>query len=181
MRLGKLAMAVLAAGVLAGCGDNPSPKATRPPADGDAWVVVEPGRPTPSAGPRRGSPRPPLPPVSYLPTGPAACAMAWPQDDLVLIPLIVTPVAGGFRVEWPASYGPTYRLMAVHQDLVAGAQPVPPWQTAKARGNCSVTATITGLTSGEPYIVFLDAPETPRDLDGSRSLYSGRSRIVKPL
>jgi hypothetical protein len=46
---------------------------------------------------------------------------------------------------------------------------------------CTTTATITGLTSGAAYIIWLDAPDTPRRADGSRSLYSGKSGVVKPL
>jgi len=44
-----------------------------------------------------------------------------------------------------------------------------------------VSTTLTGLTSGAPYIIWLDAPGTPRRADGSRSLYSGKSGVVKPL
>jgi hypothetical protein len=64
---------------------------------------------------------------------------------------------------------------------VTGAQPEPTWQDVKAGANCTVTATITGLISGDPYIVWLDAPNSPRKVDGSRSLYSGKSGVVKPL
>jgi hypothetical protein len=93
----------------------------------------------------------------------------------------VTPIAGGFKVDWPAAYGKTYRLTAVHQGLVVGAQPEPTWQTVPAGANCTVSATITGLVSGDPYIVWLDAPDTPRRVDGSRSLRTGRSAVVRPL
>jgi hypothetical protein len=43
-----------------------------------------------------------------------------------------------------------------------------------------VSATITGLTSGAAYIVWLDAPNTGRERDGTRHLYSGRSGVVYP-
>jgi hypothetical protein len=184
MRLGWLVVAAFAAGTLTGCGaGSPAPEASaEPQAAEKPWVVVEPGNPSASATVKKGgSPRPGLPPVSYLPTASAGCTVPWPQDDRVLIPMVVTPIAGGFKVQWPASYGQTYRLTAVHQGLVAGAQPEPTWQTVQAGTNCTVSATITGLISGDPYIVWLDAPTTPRHLDGSRSLYSGKTGVVHPL
>ncbi|GIE98344.1 hypothetical protein [Paractinoplanes rishiriensis] len=189
MRLGKVAVAALAAGVLAGCGSTAADTSGKGGGEtaekdqgGKPWVLVEPGKPTaaPGVSPRY-APRSGLPPVSYLPTESAGCTIAWPQEGIVLIPMIVTPVARGFRVEWPASYGTTYRLTAVHQDLVTGAQPEPTWQNVTAGANCTVTATITGLISGDPYIVWLDAPNSPRKLDGTSSLRSGKSGVVKPL
>jgi len=184
MRVGKLVLLLGAIGALAGCGGNPTPaaSATTATAAGKPWVVVDTGSPTPSPRPSyAGTPRPPLPSVSFLPTSSAACTIGWPDSGLVLIPMNVTPVAGGFKVEWPAAYGPTYRLTAVHQTLVAGAQPTPSWQTVPRGTGCTVSATITGLISGDPYIIWLDAPDTPRAADGSRSLYSGKTGVVKPL
>jgi hypothetical protein len=181
-RAGKLLLVTGAIGALAGCGGNPAPteSATPAAADDKPWVVVQTGSATPSPRPSNaGTPRPPLPPVSYLPTD-SACTIGWPDSGQVLIPMNVTPVAGGFRVEWPSAYGPTYRLTAVHQPLVAGAQPTPSWQTVQAGAGCTVSATITGLISGDPYIIWLDAPDTPRGPDGSRSLYSGKTGVVKP-
>ena len=32
------------------------------------------------------------------------------------------------------------------------------WQTVNAGSGCTVSTTITGLTSGAPYIIWLDAP-----------------------
>ena len=71
-------------------------------------------------------------------------------------------------------------MTAVPQELVTGAQPEPTWQTVTTGGECTAGATISGLKSGAPYIVWLDAPDTPRGLDNSRGLYSGRSGVVKP-
>ena len=72
------------------------------------------------------------------------------------------------------------RLTAVPQDLVNGEQPGPAWQTIKTGAECEVTAKIGGLTRGRAYIVWLDAPNTPRRLDGSRSLYSGKTKVLIP-
>ena len=184
MRLGKVAFVLAALPVvLGGCGGGgtPGPTASAAGNGEEPWVVVATGSATP--GPVRSRPgarRPPLPPVSFLPTD-SACRIGWPDTGLVLIPMIVTPRVAALKVEWPAAYGPVYRITAVPQKLVTGSQPAPRWQTVRAGAGCTVTATITGLTSGAPYIVWLDAPETPRRLDGSRSLYSGKSAVVKPL
>jgi hypothetical protein len=183
-RIGKfalgLAVAALAVGGCSGAAKptaSPSPTPTSGP-----WVLFASGSPTTTPGTNSTfSPKSVLPPVSFLPTSPG-CATAWPDDvGMVLIPIVVTPISGGFTVQWPSKYGSYYRITAVEQLVDAGAQPEPSWQTVQAGGNCTVSATITGLTSGAPYIVWLDAPDTPRDVNGARSLYSGRSRVVKPL
>jgi hypothetical protein len=125
------------------------------------------------------SPKPALPPVSFLPTS-ESCKIGWPEQDQVLIPMIVTPGTASLTVQWPNHFGNTYRVTAVPQTLVAGAQPEPSWQTVTTGTECDATATITGLESGQAYIVWLDAPNTPRRRDGSRSLYSGKSAVVIP-
>jgi hypothetical protein len=94
--------------------------------------------------------------------------------------MIVTPGAGKLTVQWPNRYGKRYRVTAVPQEIVSGAQPEPTWQTVTTGSECTGSATISGLKSGAAYVVWLDAPDTPRGPDNSRSLYSGRSEIVKP-
>jgi hypothetical protein len=165
---------------LGGCGASSTPGAVVPASSGPPWMIVATGSATPSPTPTvslSGSPTA-LPSVS-LPTS-AACAVSWPTDAAVLIPMIVTAGRGSLKVEWSARYGPTYRVTAVDQRLVSGAQPVPTWKTVTVTNGCTGSTTITGLTSGAPYIVWLDAPDTPHQLDGSRSLYSGKSGIVNP-
>ncbi|WP_433300072.1 hypothetical protein ACQP2F_02045 [Actinoplanes sp. CA-030573] len=168
---------------LTGCRSGTTPAATPSvTATQTPWVIYNSGNPTPSRGAARftGTPPPALPSVSYLSTS-SACTMAWPETGLVLIPMVITPVAGGFKVEWPSAYGSYYRITAVRQGLVKGPQPEPSWTTVPAGAGCTVSTTLTGLTSGAPYIIWLDAPDTPRARDGGRSLYSGKSGVVKPL
>ena len=168
--------------LLGACGGAEAPTGSaEATAAGEPWVRVETGSPTPSPGPSaKGSPRPALPPVSFLPTN-SACAMAWPDTpEAVLIPMQVTAGAGSFRVQWPNRYGNRYRITAVRQDLVTGAQPEPRWQTVTTGSECTASATIGGLISGEAYVIWLDAPDTPRRVDGSRSLYSGKTGLVYP-
>jgi hypothetical protein len=168
--------------VLGGCGGPAAPGAAEDggTAGGEPWVVVAPGRATPSPVTKlRGTLKPALPPVSFLPTS-EACKIGWPEQEQVLIPMVVTPGAASLTVQWPNRYGDTYRVTAVPQELVSGAQPEPAWQTVTTGAECEVSATITGLESGAAYIVWLDAPNTPRRLDGSRDLYSGKSAVVIP-
>jgi hypothetical protein len=174
----------LAVALLAGCGSTGSGAGS--PASAQAspavpWLVFKSGDPSPSA-----TPAPSLnPSATGLPWTPlpsaTTCAIAWPTDEQVLIPMIVTPGVGSLKVEWPPSYGPNYRVAAVNQKLVTGTQPPPTWINVTAGAGCTATATLTGLITGNPYVVWLDAPNTPRGLDNSRSLYSGRSGVVRPL
>ncbi|NMO55065.1 hypothetical protein HH310_28250 [Actinoplanes sp. TBRC 11911] len=179
-----LVLVALALGGCSGGSATPAPSGSATAA-GQPWVVVKPGQATPSATASQygGVAKPALPPVSFLPPAAgAACKIAWPEyQGQVFIPLQVTPGAGSLTVQWPNRYGSTYRVAAVKQSLVTGAQPEPVWKTVTPGSQCEGSATITGLTSGEAYIVWLDAPDTPRGVDGTRSLYSGRSGVVKPL
>lgn len=179
-----LALAALPFG-LAGCGGKPTPTTSASPTPTSGpWVLFQSGNPTPSAPGSwfTGTPPPGLPSVSFLATNSASCSIGWPESGQVLIPMNITPVSGGFKVEWPSAYGSYYRITAVRQNnLVAGAQPTPTWQTVRAGGGCTTSATISGLVPGAPYIIWLDAPDTPRGADGTRSLYSGKSGVVKPL
>ncbi|GAA0473253.1 hypothetical protein Ade02nite_86590 [Paractinoplanes deccanensis] len=173
-------MALVPLLLVGACGKSDTPESSGTSAPAAPWLSVEEGSRTPSpVVTYTGSPRPGLPPVSFLPTS-SACAVPWPQSDAVLIPIIVTPGSGSFRVQWPNQYGRTYRVTAVPQELVSGAQPEPVWQTVTTGTECTGSATISGLQSGKPYVVWLDAPDTPRRADGSRDLYSGKSGVVRP-
>jgi hypothetical protein len=103
------------------------------------------------------------------------------DPDQVLIPLTVTVGAGALGVQWPG-YGVSagYRVAAVPQILVNGDQPPVAWRPVAAGNGCTITAAITGLRSGAPYVVWLDAPGSGTRVDGSRLPYSGRSGVVYP-
>ncbi|MBL7257404.1 hypothetical protein [Paractinoplanes lichenicola] len=169
--------------LLSACGSGSTPSGSASPTDagGPAWVNVQPGQATAVPSSKyTGTPRAGLPSVSFLPTS-SACAVAWDEDiDQVMIPMVVTVGQGSLKVLWPNRYGNRYRVAAVPQELVSGAQPEPDWQTVTTGAECTAGATISGLKSGAAYVVWLDAPDTPRGLDGGRGLYSGRSKIVKP-
>ncbi|MEX5721755.1 fibronectin type III domain-containing protein [Geodermatophilus maliterrae] len=76
------------------------------------------------------------------------------------IPPGVTPGAGSATVSWQADGHDEvqgYRVTAVSQQLVAGEQPPPPRATAAQRADCGeVTVTLAGLTSGAPYVFWLE-------------------------
>ena len=76
------------------------------------------------------------------------------------IPPGVTPGAGSATVSWQADGHDEvqgYRVTAVSQQLVGGEQPPPPQATAAQRTDCGeVTVTLAGLTSGAPYVFWLE-------------------------
>ena len=164
-----------------GAGTPATGTSTAPGPVSDAgWVVVATGSATPSPSPSRGTgtPRPALPPVSFLPVDPE-CAKSWTVDP-VLIPMQITPGRGSLTVTWPRRYGSTYRIAAVPQPLVSGGQPAYPWKDVPAGAGCTVRTTITGLASGKPYVVWLDAPGSGHERDGTRHPYTGESGVVYP-
>jgi hypothetical protein len=167
---------------LSGCGaaSSPGAGASATPSPAVPWLIDVSANPAPSPSAPLSFRASPTPSWTPLPSA-STCDIAWPTDERVLIPMIVTPGAGSLKVQWPSWYGPNYRVAAVDQRLVTGTQPPPTWVNVTAGTGCTVTATLTGLISGNPYVVWLDAPDTPRRLDNSRSLYSGRSAVVRPL
>ncbi|AGL14068.1 hypothetical protein [Actinoplanes sp. N902-109] len=191
MRLVKLLLPLLALPLaVGGCSvlglsstsGTPGGSAGATPNSGPNWIVYATGSATPSPQVRRSgsaSASPALPPVSFLPYDPA-CSVGYLVDP-VFIPVRVTPGKGSLTVTWPRQYDSDYRVTAVKQPLVSGSQPPYTWQNVPAPAGCMVTATITGLASGVPYIVWLDAPHTGYERDGTRHPYSGRSGVVYPL
>jgi hypothetical protein len=165
---------------LGGSGGSPATSGSPAPS-GTPWIRYAGGSatPSPSVSRRAGTPSAALP-FSFLPTAPV-CTATFTRIEAVLIPLTVTPGKGSLKVTWPRQYTSNYRITAVKQPLVSGNQPAYPWQSVAAGTGCTVTATITGLKSGVPYVVWLDAPNTGHELDGTRHLYSGRSGVVYPL
>jgi hypothetical protein len=144
-------------------------------------VMAETGQRTPSPAPKKyAAVTPSADPSLAMPTPDPSCTKLWPRTEKVLIPLEVTVGAGSVKVEWPRQGTSNYRVTAVPQELVTGPQPESAWKNVPAGTGCTITTTITGLTSGKPYIVWLDAPNTGAEVDGTRHLYSGRSRVVYP-
>jgi len=76
------------------------------------------------------------------------------------IPPAVTPGVGTATLRWMADGSDAvrgYRVQAVSQQLVAGAQPAPPQQLVAQRDDCGeVSTTMVGLTSGAHYVFWLE-------------------------
>jgi hypothetical protein len=69
-----------------------------------------------------------------------------------------------------------YRVQAVSQALVSGPQPTPVVQTVGQPGGCApVSLTITGLTSGEAYVFWLEEQVTSRTTGVTRLEQVGTS------
>ncbi|GAA0794196.1 hypothetical protein Sya03_31870 [Spirilliplanes yamanashiensis] len=149
----------------------------------DSWILFEKGRaaatPKPSA---TAKPSPtPTPSFSPLPED-TVCAFDWLAGQ-VLLPVNTEVGAGSIRASWPRVGEPppdSFRITAVPQDNVSGVQPELEWQTVTVTSGCSASGTITGLRPGRPYIVWVDAPESGYQLDGTPRPRSGRSGVVYP-
>jgi hypothetical protein len=189
MRKLKLAFALTALPLLlGGCaalglgddGSSSGATATAPADSGADWMRLAAGDATPSPTPSRGKAVATAEPSLSVPAPDPSCTKIWPRTDPVYIPMEITPGAGSLKVEWPTQYGSDYRVTAVDQAIVSGRQPEPTWKAVAPGTGCTVTTTITGLRSGAAYIVWLDAPNTGRNYNGSKRLYSGVSRLVYP-
>lgn len=161
-----------------------SGSSTSSKAPGPSWLVRTAGSATPSAGPSgpRGY-KPILPAVSFPAAGSdGSCSDsgAWTVDP-VQIPLTITPAKGGLTVSWPRQYDSNYRITAIPQPLISGNQPAYTWQNVAAGSDCTITATVSGLTPGKPYVIWLDAPNSGYQVDGTRHPYAGESGVVYPL
>lgn len=188
-RVAGVAAALAVPVALAGCSALGLDSSTTPrtaettesgPVSGAGWVVTATGSPTPSPTPTApaGTRTPGLPPVSFLPM-PSGCATTWTADP-VLIPLTVTPGPGSLTVTWPRQYESGYRVAVVPQELVVGGAQGYTWRTVAAGSGCTVTTTVRGLERGAPYVVWVDAPDTGHERDGTRHPYSGKSGVVYP-
>jgi hypothetical protein len=72
-----------------------------------------------------------------------------------------------------------YRVQAVSQQLVGGEQPAPLMQTAAQPDGCMpVSVTITGLTSGVPYVFWLEEQVTSASTGVTRIVQVGTSSAV---
>jgi len=170
--------------VLAGCGVLGSaapvaPSATPVPAGGPGWLVSKTGDATASPSATPGRTRTPLlPPVSFLPIDPE-CGKSYTVEP-PLIPMTIVPGKRSITATWPRQYDSNYRITAVPQPLKSGSQAAYTWKNIPAATGCTVTATISGLTSGQAYVVWLDAPNSGYEPDGTRHPYSGKSDVVYP-
>lgn len=94
----------------------------------------------------------------------------------------VTPGTGQATVSWRADDSSDvtgYRVQAVSQRLVGGTQPAPVTQTAGQPAGCvPVTVTVTGLTSGVPYVFWLEEAQYDATTGLTRYVQVGASDAV---
>ena len=181
LRIAVTVAMLIASLALGGCGaDEPvAPGQTPVPAAGPGWLVSQTGSPTASPSPSRGGTRTSLlPPVSFLPVDPECAKGSTVAPPL--IPITIVPGKGSLTATWPRQYDSDYRITAIPQPLKSGAQAPYTWKNVPAAAGCTVTATISGLTSGKAYVVWLDAPNSGYQPDGTRHPYSGKSDVVYP-
>ena len=173
--------------------------AARPPAGSGIRAVPGPTSPDPPSASGRSfpdrppsapvAPRPPVPvlddptilpvvPVGVAPpTSPRPAACGGYANPRQITPGVV-PGPGSATVSWQAD-GHTevvgYRVQAISQRLVTGAQPAPVQRTVAQPADCvPVSVTVTGLAPGDPYVFWLE--EEVRDVGGtSRFIQVGTS------
>lgn len=184
-RAGRLAVlpAVAVACLLAGCsaaGATPAAAPIGPPSGvvvaptaAPIKVTVAPASVAPGAV-LRSAATPSLPPARYVPPCPR-----YPQPKQ--IPLQVSPGSGSARVSWVSDGDAsvrTYRVTAVSQHLVAGAQPAAPTTTTPLGIGCGPrSVSFSGLRHGTGYVFWLE--EGIADPDGSlRYWMAGQSTGV---
>ena len=94
----------------------------------------------------------------------------------------VVPGPGSASLDWMPDDRPEvvgYRVQAVSQQLVGGEQPAPVVQTvAQVTGCAPVTATITGLTAGTPYVFWLEEQVTSASTGVTRTVQVGATGAV---
>jgi hypothetical protein len=90
--------------------------------------------------------------------------------------------AGSATVDWMSDNRPEvlgYRVQAVSQRLVGGQQPAPVVQTVGQPTGCvPVSVTITGLTSGDPYVFWLEEQVTSASTGVTRLVQVGTTGAV---
>ncbi|GIE77569.1 hypothetical protein Aph02nite_35190 [Actinoplanes philippinensis] len=180
--------------LLAGCSSSSS-SSTRPGAQGTAaggpnWIVVGGGTATPSptvpvgkASPTPSTTLPPLPSGSPWPSGTPSGTCTPIQRIQRIDGLAVTPSSTSAVVTWYHPGGSNivdYRITAINQNLITGAQKEVGW-TRSAPATCGdVSATVTGLDPKTPYTFVVDVVLKPDNfsLEGVRTQTIARSGVI---
>ncbi|BCJ41755.1 hypothetical protein GCM10010168_74430 [Actinoplanes ianthinogenes] len=176
--------------LLAACASSGTAQAAPSPSGTSPWIWSTAGSvapsPTTSFAPRARPAAATLPPAvspSATPTpnrSPACDAAAFRGGAINGVD--VTPGTTSAMVTWFNPGGADlvqYRIIAVSQDLVAGAQPESPgWLTVTPGGCGWMSATVTGLVPGTPYVFSVDEVRTREGMDGTRAKTVARSGVV---
>ncbi|WP_229069823.1 fibronectin type III domain-containing protein [Actinoplanes sp. DH11] len=174
--------------LIAGCASAES--ATTPATENGAdWIRVAAGQATPSPVTKYGKATPT--PELTLPTPPAttppapnpnpSCTPA-PRGAGVINGLGVVPGGTSAVVSWYHPGGADivdYRVTAATQDLQVGEQDEVGWTTVTPAACGEVSATVTGLTPGTPYVFSVDVVRKHTGtLEGTYTRTIARSDVV---
>ncbi|MEV6493117.1 hypothetical protein AB0M20_31525 [Actinoplanes sp. NPDC051633] len=190
----------LAAALLSGCsllpGSSPTPGGSGADAatggDGPSWVVSERGKPTPSPTPTSGGTPKPGASFGFLPlsaggTGTAATPSPTCSPNTFNFSRIggldVTPGSTSAELSWYNVGGYNlveFKLYAISQDLVVGAQRDVGYATVKPRTPCGqMNATIPNLSPKTHYVFSVDAVVTRKSGDGTHAATVARSHSIR--
>ncbi|BAL88229.1 hypothetical protein AMIS_30090 [Actinoplanes missouriensis 431] len=182
----RLAALTLLPVTLAGCEATEEEAAARQA--GESWLLVEQGQKVaeeeekPAAPPvaEQEDELPELEPAEEAEALDPRCTGAHRPGRITVA--AVTPAATTATVTWYHPGDPTvttYKVTAISQSLVIGAQPEIGWTDAEPGEGCAeVTATVTGLEAGTPYVFSVDAVRQPTWQNGVRTATVARSGVV---
>lgn len=194
----RLVALVLAPALLTGCSaipgfgsDKSAGAKSTSNAGGPSWLVATRGSATPSPVPSNGrataSPAPtgflPLAAAAANPTGTPAPSCAPNTFNFSRIAGVdVTPSSGTAVLSWYNEGGSNlveFRLYAISQDMVAGAQRDVGFVTVRPSATCGrMSGTITNLSPGNGYVFSVDA--VVRRLSGNGT-YAATVARSKPI
>jgi hypothetical protein len=117
-----------------------------------------------------------------MPAPPAACGGSAFRAG-VINGLTVVERSGTATVRWRDVGGANvaaYRLTAIPQTLVSGRQPDLVWRTITPSRPCTdMSASMTGLKRGAPYVMSLEVVLRHSTLAGTRSATIARSTVFR--
>ncbi|GIE33109.1 hypothetical protein Ait01nite_061540 [Actinoplanes italicus] len=179
--------------LLTGCSSSSSSSAggEETAGTGRNWVVVDEGNPTASpevtfgtAAPTPSITLPPLPTGSVPPAATPSSTCTPMQRIKTINGLAVDPGSTDAVVTWYHPGGGNivdYRITAVSQNLVVGLQKESEW-TQSVPDKCGdVSATVTGLEPGTPYIFTVDVvmKRANFSLEGTYTQTVARSGVIR--
>ncbi|GAA4928218.1 fibronectin type III domain-containing protein [Actinoplanes utahensis] len=155
---------------------------------GANWIVVSEGNATPSPSETMGTASPtPSTTLPALPTGTATPTAApdpscTPRRQTTMINGVgVVPSSTSAVVTWYHPGGSDivdYRITAISQDLRVGAQEEVGWTRSAPEVCGEVSATVSGLSAGTPYVFSVDVVKTRKGMDGTYTTTVARSGVV---
>jgi hypothetical protein len=185
-----LGIVILAPLVLGGCKSSTTASTAVPTPSGSPWVVTITGSATPSAAPSGFTATPSTFPTGFLPL-PSGSVTPTPTPSASCEPAASTGIAGATVVPGSTSanvtfYNPggqylvEYRVTAISQDLVGGAQRDVGWTVLTPGATCGfLTATVTGLDAKTHYVFSVDQVTTKLGKDGTSAETVARSGVVR--